>query len=423
MRWPRAARRAHGGLWGAHAPVEFGASLRTMRFLVLLAAALWPFGIVSAQAPYAVGYRDVSWHNSSGFGSPVLFTRIAYPSTIGGDSAPIVARAGGWPAILWLHGFTLIGRDYMNLAERWVAAGFVVVLQDSAGFSWVDQVADAKMMRRAMTAANDDPADFFAGAFDFDRFGIAGHSMGGGSLAYVIADEPGFRCAFAFAPVYPGPAMAAHVTKPFGVVVGVGDTVTPWDSQSLPYYLTVAPTTGLKLWHLLDGSADHFNLAGLAQADDPSFLRAADVGLGFFRHFLDVDVDGLEPCLGPLPAAGATVGREHAVTDPRLWAAGSLRVGHAARVSVATEEGICGVIASSTAGFAVPTPIGVLQLDPANAYPWIAGLADRNRRFDGVMAVPHVASLVGTTIALQAIGTTITGEMRLGGATTLLVGP
>lgn len=388
----------------------------------VVTAALSLLAAAAAQSGSPVGQHDIEWTNPTGSGAPLLRVRVLYPSPVGGVDAPMTVRAGGWPVIVFLHGFGLLGSDYAELGTAWASEGFAVVLQESAQTSYLEQVADGAALLPAIVAATGDATGLFADGFDPRRIAIAGHSMGGGSLGLILGSNPGYRCGFALAPVSPG-ASALSVHVPFGIVVGAGDTVTSWQGQSLPYYQAVAPTSGLKFCIALRPTCDHVSLAGLSGAADAHFRRTVAIGVGFFRHFLDVDARGLEHCIGPAALAAAEVHAvEFAVAQPRVWARDRLGPGRTVRVSLACEEGIGGVLAAASAGYGTPTPVGLLLLDPASVYTWHSGVAGRERRIDGLLSVPNNPVLVGARIALQGIGPATAAPTQLGSAIELVVG-
>jgi acetyl esterase/lipase len=291
----------------------------------------------TVHAVHMVGQRDLGWTNPTKQGSPLLFTRVLYPSATGGVNAPIEPCATGWPVIVFLHGYAILGRDYVELASHWVSSGFAVVLVDSSMFAFFDEAADAVAQHAAILAANHDEGSFFHGAFDTGRMAIAGHSMGGGAMALALANNPGYRCGFALAPAWPGTSWTSQVTVPMAIAVGDGDVVTPWYLHAFPYYLSLMPQSGLKTWYLLDGECGHMNIVGLAGAQDPAFARIADLTVGFFRHFLDIDPSGLDRCLGPCVAnTPQLLMHDTAIVQPRLWSDQSPAVGTIVRISIAT---------------------------------------------------------------------------------------
>src|SRR5262245_59484649 len=73
---------------------------RTMFRTAPLLAAMTLAAAAVAQAPYLAGHKDVTWPNLTGQGSPMLFTRVVYPSPTGGVDAPMLANPNGWPVVV-----------------------------------------------------------------------------------------------------------------------------------------------------------------------------------------------------------------------------------------------------------------------------------------------------------------------------------
>lgn len=382
---------------------------------------------LTAQSGLAVGIRDVAWPNTTGQGSGMLTARVHYPATTAGTNAPVLPAPGGWPVVVFLHGFAIQGSAYAALGNAWASRGMVVVLSNTAQFDNVGQEQDGRALYPAVVAANATAGGPFAGAFAVGRLALAGHSMGGGNVANVLAANPGYRCGVAFAPVLPRGANAIAVTTPLAIVVGTGDTIVPPATQAQPFYQAATATTGLRLLYLLNGDCTHTNVAGLfltGGAGNQVFERAAGVGLGFVRHFLAVDPTGLEGALGDAARQEPRlVSSSQQAERPQVWTWPALQVGVTARLSVAAEPGPGGVLAAPALAPATPTPFGDLLLTGAEAFVAVVGVADAGRRIDGGVAVPNDPVFAGLTLALQAFGAAVGRPLALGNAVAVTVAP
>ena len=69
----------------------------------------------------------------------------------------------------------------------------------------------------------------------------------------------------------------------------------------------------------------------------------------------------------------------------------------------------------------LPTPFGMLMLDPATAFTWAVGMDPRGRRMDVPLAVPSTAALVGLSLAMQPLAPTAAAPFGFGSATGLVV--
>lgn len=400
--------------------------LRVLVGVFALAATLLP--ACGAQTPLPVGSRDVSWPNPTGQGSSTLASRVLYPATSAGSNAPLLPRPGGWPTIVFLHGFALLGNSYAPLGTAWAQQGFVVVLSNTMQFDNAGQALDGRALFFALQAANAASGGPFEGGIDLQRVAIAGHSMGGGNCGNVLASNPGYRCGLAIAPVPPVGANAAAVAVPFGIVAGAGDTITPPATNAQPFYAGLTGYSDVKFLYLLNGDATHTNLAGLFVSGATStavFTRAAAVGLGFLQHALELSATALDQAIGP-----------PALAEPRLvsllqefaavqtWTDGPLRIGASMRASSGMEPGLGALAAAFAAPAApLPTPFGDLLLDPASAFVLAADVVGAGRRLDVAIALPPAPTLVGLPLGLQALGPTRTQSLWLGNAVGLAVVP
>lgn len=392
--------------------------MRTFAAIALIASTVlaqtYPLPLVAS--------RDVAWPNTTGQGTSTLFTRVFYPSTVQGHNAPVLPKKGGWPVLLFLHGFSYMGRDYPALCAEWARQGFVVVAPDTGIWSYITLAQDAHANLGAIAAENVAVGGPFRGAFDLSRIGVAGHSMGGGTMAFVIAQNPQIRCAFGFAPAAPTGSAAAAITVPFGCVVGDGDVLTPYSQHAQPYLAGVDASSPLKFMARLGAASDHFSIAGMSGAT-PDFARAVDMSVGFFRHFLDVDADALEQCLGPAVIADPqVVAIEQDIAHPRIWSAGALVPGATVRVSVAAESGDGVIFAGPSVPVGVPTAIGTLLLDPSQAFTWISSIVPDVDRLDAQLYVPNTTAVIGVEFALQPAAPTSSASMRFGSLKEFVVG-
>ncbi|MBK8097346.1 MAG: hypothetical protein IPK26_09570 [Planctomycetes bacterium] len=329
--------------------------------------------------------------------------------------------------VVFLHGFAIQGSAYSALGNAWASRGMVVVLSNTAQFDNVGQEHDGRALHGAVLAANATVGGPFAGAFDVGRMALAGHSMGGGNVANVLANNPGYRCGLAFAPVLPRGSNAGAVTTPLAIVVGAGDTITPAATQAQPFYQAATATTGLRMLYLLDNDCTHTNVAGLflgGGVGTQVFERATGVGLGFLRHFLAVDITGLEGALGDdARQEPRRVGTSLLVEQPQVWTWPAMQVGATARLSVASEPGLGGIVAAPTLAPPTPTPFGELLVDRAAAFVAVIGIADSARRIDGGVTVPNDPVFAGMTLALQAFGAALGRPLALGSAVVATVSP
>jgi pimeloyl-ACP methyl ester carboxylesterase len=395
-----------------------------LSFLVLAAAPALP-----AQGPYAVGVRDVSLPNPTGQGSASIACRVHHPAASPGTNVPVLAQPGGWPVVVFLHGFAAVGNNYALLGDALAAAGYVAVMHNTMQFDNQGQEYDGRALYPALVAANQTPGGPFVGSLDMTRAGLCGHSMGGGNVGNVLARNPGYRCGIALAPVTPRGTNAALVQVPMAIVVGTGDTIAPLATYSQPYYDALTGWRELKALYVLNNECNHTNLTGFAlfgtAASSPVFERAKSVALGMLLAWLSGNSSGLEAVVGlAARAEPRLVSLAHRWQRPAIWPAGILRPGAATRVSIGSEVGPCGGLAAATfAAAPLPTVFGDLLLDAATAFVAFSGAAGPEYRFDGSVAVPNTPAMLGLNVPLQAYGTVPGGTLALGSTALLHVVP
>ena len=378
----------------------------------------------AAVGQHHVSTIDVAWPNTSGAGSPTLFARVHYPSVASTTTAALQPSQNGYPVVVFLHGFGMLGNDYSRLGDVLGSEGFVAVMLNTARYSYTEMEDDARAIYDAIAVANRQSGGFFEGQLQGDRVGLLGHSMGGAVIAYVLnadptapAVSPGYSCGLALAPVNPSIAIAGTIVQvPLGLVSGQGDTLTPPALHAAPYYHSLAPSEGLKFHYQMGLSCTHMNMVGLTTNYPAVYDRASRIAVGFFGQFLGDSFVGLDAALGPDGLNDpnlASLDMDAAV--PQTWASSDLTIGMTTRVSVAAENGFAGLLAAHTTSVAFPTLWGPLLLDPTSAFS-IAESYIVGERLDVFLTVPNTPGLVGVTFAVQGAGATISSGFRLGSA-------
>lgn len=94
-----------------------------------------PFGVGLARCTFVDHSRDVLNYRTTPYRiqsrSRTLVTEIRYPTTLRPgsteSSGPPIPRSGGYPTVLFAHGYDVTPDVYAALLDAWVRAGFVVV--------------------------------------------------------------------------------------------------------------------------------------------------------------------------------------------------------------------------------------------------------------------------------------------------------
>lgn len=398
---------------------------RALSASVVLAAVAVGQTTTVAATPWPVGMRNVAWQNPGLIGSPQLEATVAYPAIAAGVDTPVQPNPQGWPVIVFLHGFGWIGADYGVLADRLASQGFVVIAADTCQWSWTCQEEDGRAIHSALVTETGDSQSPFFEAFDRHRVALVGHSMGGSSAGNILVANPGYRCAFTFAPALPL-VDPTPIDVPFGIVVGTADAITPPGGYAQPYYNTIVNAAPLRFLYLLDYRCDHMNVAGLIpqpwSTDSIAvFDRATSLAVGFLRHAMGIDPTGLEAALGTAPLAEPMlVSMQHAESEPQVWANDQFRIGATNRVSIAAQSVLALLMAANALGPRIPTPFGDFLIDYASTFTVGLTLVGPQGRADFILSMPPDPTMVGLPIALQAI-VDDGPDLRLGNAWLMFV--
>ncbi|MCB9882754.1 MAG: hypothetical protein H6832_11560 [Planctomycetes bacterium] len=368
-----------------------------LRFLTVatLSAALAP------TLPAQYGFADLGFPNTTGRGSSNLQCRVYYPSAQSGQNAPILERKGGFPTVVFLHGFLTLGREYPAIGEAFAAAGYVCVLSDTARFSNVTQRDDGVALYPALLTANAG-SGLLAGAIDPGRIGLFGYSMGGGNTLEILSQNVGYVCGLCMAPV--ASPSASKITVPLALIHGEGDTIVPWEPSSQAAYDAATLVRGLRLFYRMNADCTHLNVASLASSstrDREVWERVLRVTMGFFGRFLRDDSASLERVLGNDARSEARL-RALQVTmqTPELWSRSEARIGTDFQISLAGEVGV-GALFLGAPGSGIATPFGELLLDAASVVFVRADAIPTSKLLPMFLSIPSDRALISTEFALQ----------------------
>ena len=207
-----------------------------LRLLLLLSLSTFT-SYLSAQ--YAIGHTSITFNDSTRNNRPVL-TEIYYPAETVGDNVPLAA--GQFPVIQFGHGFVMAWSAYQSLWRHWFRRGFVVCLPRTEGsFSpnHTEFARDLAFLCSAMEAEKVLPTSLFFGHVQ-SRYGIMGHSMGGGCSVLAPQYNPDLiKCVATFAPANTNPsaiAAAPAVQVPTLTFAGSYDCIAPLAQHALPIF-------------------------------------------------------------------------------------------------------------------------------------------------------------------------------------------
>lgn len=365
-----------------------------------------------AQAP--IGLADRLLPNATGKGTKQIWTSIVYPATRAGRDAPVRKRAGGRACAVLLHGFGRLGAEYYRLALHLAENGFIVFLPNTGQFSIDTLHADGLALPSAIARVNREQGHLLEGAIDTARVGLIGHSYGGMIAGRILARNSGYHAGLAIAPIYEN-AKIGNARMPFGVLHGVRDSVVDW-GHGFALYRAATSYRELKFFAQFDARASHLNVAGMELSTDADrwiWDRSARMIGGFLLRFLDDRVAALESVIGASVRRDARIARLDLEIDaPQLWRDGAIAYGRPFATTIAAEPGPF-VLLFGWRRASLPTPFGLLGLDPSALVPLVTNSIGVSKLGVLTLATPNDARLTGFEIGLQALATRARRGLRL----------
>ncbi|MCP4092826.1 MAG: hypothetical protein GY747_05185 [Planctomycetes bacterium] len=173
-------------------------SALNLPFAALLAGIAFLSPDLSAQtAPEDLGAHQAGWSaadfwdNINGRGH--VRGRVYYPAASAGLDARPDYAGGPYPLIALNHGWFATPENYHQLSQHLASWGFIVSsIGTETGFfgSMIREAADSHAMMGWVETQSNTPSSPFYTLVDSDKLGAIGHSMGGGSLSYMMGLEP-----------------------------------------------------------------------------------------------------------------------------------------------------------------------------------------------------------------------------------------
>ena len=267
-------------------------------------------GRVPSRVP--VGYVNERFDNPAKTGAKRLSALVFYAAKKNGQETPVLPKKGGYPVVVVLHGLGGRALIMYAMASQLVQAGYIVVANDTGQFDPEAQARDATALFQALVAENKNKESEFKGQLDMSRAGICGHSMGGGNTVRVLADNPGYKAGFCFAPwggkILPNSKAiyvdryAAKVTTPLGIVHGTGDRILAWRDHAHRYLEAMKETPASKFLYLLNDDCDHINVAVAGPLSSKRakavFYNSVGLAVAFFDCHLRNQPEALDKILG-----------------------------------------------------------------------------------------------------------------------------
>ncbi len=206
----------------------------TLLFLVCLAA-------TTASAQYAVGTVDMTFVDPDRNNRPIA-ADVYYPAVSAGPGqTPATPPAGGFPAVVFGHGYLMPASVYAWVGQRLAAVGCITALPRTGGElfpSHAEFALDLAFVGRALRTLSDNPDSPFYGRLN-DLAATMGHSMGGGCSLLAAAGDPIVSAVANFAAAETNPSAVAacgQLAIPALLFAGTNDCVTPPPDHQLPMF-------------------------------------------------------------------------------------------------------------------------------------------------------------------------------------------
>jgi predicted dienelactone hydrolase len=194
----------------------------------------------STPADFASGWTTVRVTRANGSHFRAL---LYYPAVTTGENAPIDPTGGPYPAVTFGHGWLAQPRWYDSTLDYLATHGYIVIASESETQLFPCHPKFAEDMRQCLTYLEQEnsrqDSELFA-LVATDRFGVSGHSMGGGASILAAAADARIKTVVALAPAETWPdsaiAAAADVHVPICIIAGSEDTFTPIATNAQPMY-------------------------------------------------------------------------------------------------------------------------------------------------------------------------------------------
>lgn len=221
-------------------------------FFVWLAMALavigWPalqgraqtIDALADPGPYIAGWREVIVPRMAGGEFAAM---LYYPAVSPGGANAAIALAPAHAAIAFGHGFQQPVATYSSTLVHLATWGFIVIAPRSYENSllpnhsrFADDLIDSLSY---LSLENQNSASWLYQAVGENRFGVSGHSMGGGASLLAADRDPRILAVanMAAAETIPSAVRAtAGITRPVQLIAGSSDTIVPAENNQMRQY-------------------------------------------------------------------------------------------------------------------------------------------------------------------------------------------
>lgn len=208
-------------------------------------------------AQFQVGHTSITFTDPARNNRPIQ-TEIYYPADVAGDNVPL--SAGAFPVIQFGHGFVMVWSAYQHFWETYVPQGYILCFPKTEGTfspSHTEFAKDLAFLCTAMEAENAQTTSLFLGHVQ-SRYGVMGHSMGGGCSILAHQYNPDLiKCVATFAAANTNPsaiAAAPAVSVPSLTFAGSYDCIAPPAQQALLIFEAL-DTVACKIYININGAS------------------------------------------------------------------------------------------------------------------------------------------------------------------------
>lgn len=193
---------------------------------------------LEAQAPYAIGVRNITYTDASRNNRSVEF-ELYYPAQLAGNNTAAVADS--FPLLIFGHGFVMSWSVYEPIWEALVPEGYVMAFpRTETGISPSHEAfgRDMVFLHEELRRASADSGSNLFGLIN-SKTVVMGHSMGGGAAFLAMSYDSSIRALACLAPAETNPSAIAAArlhNAPTLIIAGQGDCVTPPVDHQIPMY-------------------------------------------------------------------------------------------------------------------------------------------------------------------------------------------
>jgi len=362
--------------------------------------------------PFKAAWQTIALTNPYP-GSSRIQCLVVYPGQEAKEKAPMDLLGAPYPVVVFGHGFLSDGQAQLELGRHLASWGFLFVAHDTLPLGpQTEQVKDLSALTRVIRDEHRRQGSFFFNTVDVKQVAVAGHSMGGGSTAGVLASTADVQAGLLLAPwvgITPNASdWMKQARAPYQILVGLGDSVAPAGSNASLFYQKGATVNRYRGLTILWKGCDHFSVRHTPSNATPDQIEAFRLCRRQMTSFLLARLQDRHEYLDVL-VSDATHAEpkfdqvNYEVRDPDLYLTGAVRVGGRLAYHVMGKARTQMVAYFSPLPFSATIPgLGVLGLHPSFLNLLGSGPIGDRQVAHHTFPVPPVPALAGLRLYVQA---------------------